>query len=38
MQRILARERMPEECSSVLVPISKNKHDVQSCSSTDGLT
>ncbi|KAK3553330.1 hypothetical protein QTP70_000851 [Hemibagrus guttatus] len=35
--RVLESERMPEEWRSVLVPIFKNKGDVQSCSNYRGL-
>ncbi|KAK3561422.1 hypothetical protein QTP86_002537 [Hemibagrus guttatus] len=35
--RVLERERMPEEWRSVLVPIFKNKGDVQSCSNYRGI-
>ncbi|KAK3506607.1 hypothetical protein QTP70_011017 [Hemibagrus guttatus] len=35
--RVLESERMPEEWRSVLVPIFKNKGDVQSCSNYRGI-
>ncbi|KAK3522749.1 hypothetical protein QTP86_032027, partial [Hemibagrus guttatus] len=35
--RVLESERMPEEWRSVLVPINKNKGDVQSCSNYRGI-